>query len=445
MIADVNNCFRETGLMLSRFVTSVKSAKEAERILKLPVLGSIPTGEGSSGLQSTHTPHAKWQSAATAGAVRSLRDALRFAVPPGAGNAILITSAERGEGKTSCAIQIAVALAQSGGRTLLVDADLHHPDVESRILPSPGRPGLADFVFDARTFSHVITSSPIAHLDIVAAGARTRRSDERGHATRLDEFFDTARRLYDWVIVDSAETNATGDVLWCARHAQAICLVVRVARTRKSIAQKSVDRMSKAGTRPTGVILNFARPSFPRLRGSEQNAGPSPTSEARIRDFPKICPSCNRVFLDVDDYLTNTTRAEDTGAPSSSPGSDLDVRWLRACPCGTAIIVSGVNRRDPSDMGQTRRQVFGELLDRLMQGGAEREEARSDLMLTLKIWRNELAAESHLPLEADDSEAALQRRELFCETLDDLVKAGLSRDEAQDQLLSAIRVWRDGV
>lgn len=82
--------------------------------------------------------------------------------------------------------------------------------------------------------------------------------------------------------------------------------------------------------------------------------------------------------------------------------------------------------------------MFGALLRLLVEGGMAEATARARLLLTLKIWRNEVSGDHHL----DNSEAAARRTELFNQVLDGLVAAGLSRDEARARLLEAIHLWR---
>jgi len=90
---------------------------------------------------------------------------------------------------------------------------------------------------------------------------------------------------------------------------------------------------------------------------------------------------------------------------------------------------------DAGEVGFGRLQPqFG-----LMAAGMDREEARTKLLLTLKIWRNEIFGDSHL----DSSEAGMQRRHLFTQMLDHLAKSGLSREDARAKLLQAIQIWRD--
>jgi len=97
-----------------------------------------------------------------------------------------------------------------------------------------------------------------------------------------------------------------------------------------------------------------------------------------------------------------------------------------------------VNQRDTSGEGAFRRKVFGELLGLLQGTGLPLDQARRQLLLTLKVWRNEISPDGR----SDDSVAGHARNRLFQELLTRLTGAGLTPDQAREKLLEAVEIWR---
>jgi len=168
----------------------------------------------------------------------------------------------------------------------------------------------------------------------------------------------------------------------------------------------------------------YDEPDIPRILAAEKQSA---------TDFPKSCPSCGRIYENFGDFIKNTAPTGDV------PESQRSVDVTRICTCGSPVVVSSEFRRDTSESGLRRRYLFGELHDRLVEAGLPREEARTKLLLTLKVWRNEILTENPL----DNSEAGVHRNHLFAQILELLVKSGLPREEARVKLLETIQIWRD--
>lgn len=99
--------------------------------------------------------------------------------------------------------------------------------------------------------------------------------------------------------------------------------------------------------------------------------------------FPKRCATCGRTFATVEDYLEETQRIAPAKSGLKQVRNDdggLVVELFRNCPCGSTLMDVFVDRRDPSEKGQQRRQRFGELLDYLETAGLARDVARQELI-----------------------------------------------------------------
>ena len=446
--------------------SSIKSVEDAEALLGVSVLAAVPEyafqplGKKATGFawkkrlafvtdflgrgkvapappDLKHSPVLNDPQSPAAEAFRTLRASIQTAQDDAKNSFILVTSPLPDEGKSFCSLNLAVVLAHSGQRTLLVDAQLRTPVLEERIFSTRGHRGLTDFLRGTANFSSVIRSTTIPHLDVVCAGSFVANLGEILSPLRFHEFLTEAKPHYDRVIFDSAPINPVSDTLCFARYFQVICLVLRAGKTPRAAAERALELLNRTGVSPSGLIMNFTPREF--MADDWKHDG-SLYSETGDLDFPKTCPSCGRIYEDFDDYVTRTLSPSSNGSSSPQVSDAMrSVQFARICQCGTPVIVASDNRRDSTEEGQRRREIFSELLNRVKQAGLSHEEGRAKLLLTLKIWRNETFNESH----QDNSEAGVRRRQLFTQMLEYLTKSGLSQEEARVRLLGAIQIWRD--
>ncbi|MFA7342744.1 MAG: polysaccharide biosynthesis tyrosine autokinase [Terrimicrobiaceae bacterium] len=416
--------------------SSIKSPEEAEQFLGLSVLSAIPeylppkdaAHQAPAGPAWEHCPAITDKFSSTAEGIRSLRAALRVIEEEEAGNFILLASAVEGEGKSFCAANLAVAMAQAGQRTLLVDADLRQPSLERIVFGNGGREGLSNYLQRECGLPSVIHSTPLPNLDIVSAGTPCPFPAETITRQGILDFLTEAKPLYDKIVVDSAPVGIVSDTLSFARLFPFVCLVIRSGKTPKAAAKRAQELLKRSAARLSGVVLNFApRPFHSPLAGMEPDL-PSATAGAP----PEIsCPACGKTYASLSACLAGTS---DEGGTSVGQVRNLK----RKCACGCVFAPAVSNRRDPSGEGAARRKVFGELIGLLQSSGMTHDQARRQLLLTLKVWRNELSGNTR----HDASAASQERNRMFQELVGQLVAAGLSEDQAERKLLEAAETWR---
>ena len=234
--------------------SSCKTVDQAERLLDLPSLAAIPKQSRTAlaGSILIEKPHS-----ALAEAFRTLRTSLRIAEKDGRrGKAVLFASAIPGEGKTFCAINCAVAFAQQGLQTLLIDADLRLPSVEQILLKSKQAPGVSDLLLGQAHLGKVIHLSGIKNLSILPAGKRVPEISELFSRSELPAFLQQVSRDFDRVVIDTAPVHAVSDTLLLAPHAGAVCLVVRAGETPGHAAVRAVQMLRESGAHIAGFVLN---------------------------------------------------------------------------------------------------------------------------------------------------------------------------------------------
>jgi capsular exopolysaccharide synthesis family protein len=248
--------FGGTGLcvFVSSLDASMRSVDEAEDALELPVLASVPQCPGDRkkrGLPLMTQPYS-----AAAEAFRSLRTVLELKEITNR-QVLVFASSSSGEGKTFCSVNCAVALAQQGYRTLIVDADLRNPNVDKNLGLAPGRPGLSDCLSGAKTADQVIMSTNLSSLFVLTAGTPASNAAELMSGGRLMDLLGNLEFAgFERIIFDTAPVNAVSDALHLVKHATAICLVVQAGRTPVKAAMRAQAALRAAHGRDIGIILN---------------------------------------------------------------------------------------------------------------------------------------------------------------------------------------------
>jgi len=221
---------------------------------------------------------------------RALRARLESRQEGRAIQVVAVTSATVGDGKTTTAINLAGALAQSSEtRVLLLDADLRRPSVESQL--GWGGPGLADAILDAdRTLMSTVRHDPALNLSVLTAGRRPEAPYEALKSARLGTLFDEMRRHYDYIVVDTPPLLPVPDCRLIARWVDGFLMVVAAHRTPRKMFEEGMSLLDPA--RVIGLVFNGANRPHSRYYGryhsyghpSRQSApGPRPPSRPAPR------------------------------------------------------------------------------------------------------------------------------------------------------------------
>jgi len=239
---------------LDRVDSSVRSVDQTERISGLPVLALLPESKRKDvDKESVFTTD---PASCEAEAFRSLRTTLSLLGPEQARRTVLFTSAQPAEGKSYCALNYAVGLAQLGLRTLLIDADLRRRRLSELILLNSRAPALASCLF--RPAGIVACSRPtgIENLFILGAGGRISKPAELLASADFASMLQAALLHFDRIVLDSAPINAVSDTRLIAKDIQSTCLVVRAGKTPQRAVLRACALLAKETNRPDGIVLN---------------------------------------------------------------------------------------------------------------------------------------------------------------------------------------------
>ena len=255
---------------------SIRGIEQLEHISGLSVLTSVPDSrrknlDKDSVLTSDPASY-------EAEAFRSLRTAISFLGSGKERKTVLFTSANPAEGKSYCSLNYAVALAQTGLKTLLIDADLRRPSL-SKILADPKASGLSECLMQRATIIDCCKPAGIENLFILPTGARATKPAELLASCDFAGLLTEALRHFDRVVLDSAPINAVSDTQLIAKDVQSVCFVVRAVKTPQHAIVRACSLLAQTGSHPDGIVFNRMprrsrdRYYFSEYAGEYANAG----------------------------------------------------------------------------------------------------------------------------------------------------------------------------
>jgi capsular exopolysaccharide synthesis family protein len=237
--------------------SSFKTVDDAERALQLPVLSAVTVRKTTAkknpipDLETIHQKHSP-----VSESFRTLRSALILLGNADRRHIIMFTSAVPAEGKTFCAANFAVTMANQGLKTVLIDCDLRKPSIAEIFIDKAHHLGVADQLAGQCELDEVVRSTPVPNLDVIPAGSPSPNPSELLSGQSFVKLLTELRNRYEKIVIDSAPVLAVSDPLVIAPHVDTICLVVRSHKTSRHSAIRACAAIAKTGRMPSGIVLN---------------------------------------------------------------------------------------------------------------------------------------------------------------------------------------------
>lgn len=260
-------------ILWDRLDTTLRDPEEASRFLQTDVIATMPVDKSAAQLPRPQLSVASSLIVSQNGnkerrngsyykgssgfdeAIRTLRNTILLSDFEGRLHSIVLTSATPGEGKTTLAAHLAIAHADRGKKTLLVDGDLRRPSLHAKFALSPNE-GLADVLTGEIPWQGaVIPIEGKANLSLLPAGLGSHRAaDLIGPrlATLLDEF----DKEFDMVILDSPPLLGFAECLQMASAADGVLIVSRAAETKRRSVAEVIASLNRVRANIVGVVLN---------------------------------------------------------------------------------------------------------------------------------------------------------------------------------------------
>jgi capsular exopolysaccharide synthesis family protein len=246
---------------------SMKSAEDLERLIPAPALAVImkssPSrlriGQGKSQPSNSAVELVvlKRPTSSLAESYRTLRTSVLLSTAPRPPQALLVTSAQPGEGKTCTAVNLALGLAQRGVPVLVVDADMRRPGVSRGLgLPENGK-GLSNVLSGAHSLDEVLRQYEAApNLWVLPAGPRPPNPADLLASPTMAKVLQELRQRFEHVVVDSPPLLLVTDATILSTLVDGVVLVVESGVTTSGAVVRAHKILESAGGRILGTVLN---------------------------------------------------------------------------------------------------------------------------------------------------------------------------------------------
>jgi polysaccharide biosynthesis transport protein len=225
--------------------------------LGLRILGVLPSVPAARGTSIQRVPSTNWQRMLRE-SVDTARTMLTHAIQREGLRVVMVTSAVKGEGKTLLCSNLAVSMAQSGFKTLLIDADFRHPAIHRQfgLSHSPGMSDVLRGQADAESAMHL---ELVPGLTILTAGRWDDLMPEAlAQRQRLASLLDRFKNEYDFILVDTAPLLVAPDSLMISQHVDGVLLSLLRGVSRLPLVYSACERLAMLGVRILGAVVGKA-------------------------------------------------------------------------------------------------------------------------------------------------------------------------------------------
>ncbi|MCU0695124.1 MAG: polysaccharide biosynthesis tyrosine autokinase [Myxococcaceae bacterium] len=243
-------------LLLEFLDSSVTSQQEIEERLGLTFLGfvpTIPTGAAEGQTKDLHI-HREPKSH-IAECTRAVRTNLLFMSPDKPLRRMLVTSSGPQEGKSTTAINLAIAMAQSGQKVLIIDTDMRRPRLH-KAFGVPNDVGVSSLVVGEGKLEDAIKTTEVPGVYLLPCGPVPPNPAELLHTKAFAELLETLDGKFDRVILDSPPVGAVSDAVVLATQVAGVVMVLKAGVTHRDVAKRTVRALNDVKAPILGAVLN---------------------------------------------------------------------------------------------------------------------------------------------------------------------------------------------
>ena len=248
-------------LFLARSRVTVHNDLELKQLLNCRCMGHIPLTRtsGKSACPVLFEGHGQGEFSE---AVRLLRLRMEKEVAGQDKKVILISSAIPNEGKTTVAVNLAASLAMRGRKVLLVDCDLRNPSLD-RAMRMKKQKGLTEFILGQLPAQELIRPTKVENLHLICGGSVGReKGGDMLSSKRVIALINSARKLYDYVILDTPPCSLMADASEIAEYADGALMVIRQNFAARDQILDGVQSLAESGLPLMGCVLNGVHSSL---------------------------------------------------------------------------------------------------------------------------------------------------------------------------------------
>jgi len=224
--------------------------RDVEKVTDIPLLGFVGHSSAQSEIPVIENPGSTLSES-----FRSIRTRLKYFSNNGSLKVITVTSTVSGEGKTFISINIAAIIAMLGKKVLLVGLDLRKPKLH-KILEIDNSSGLTSILIGEGNYKEIVYETKIENLFFTPSGLVPPNPAELIESEKMAEFFEIARKEFDYIIIDTPPIAIVTDTLLIASYVDMNLFVVRQRFSSKNTLDLINDLKNQGELKNMSIIIN---------------------------------------------------------------------------------------------------------------------------------------------------------------------------------------------
>lgn len=193
-------------------------------------------------------------------AYKSLRTNVNFSLADTDGcKVVLVTSAMQSEGKSLTALNLAISLAQTDQKVLIVDCDLRRPKL-NRLLNMNALSGLSNLLMDSNRMDVTILTHESMGIDMILSGDIPPNPSELLASARMQRLIDALRQRYDYIIIDSPPVDMVIDAVVLSPLCDGVLFVVKADQSERGAIAYALEQLEYAKAKVLGFVFNGIGP-----------------------------------------------------------------------------------------------------------------------------------------------------------------------------------------
>lgn len=187
-------------------------------------------------------------------AYNTLRTNVLYALSPINGKIVAVTSPNAGEGKSTVSVNLAIALAETSARVLLIDCDLRKPTIHKK-LGLNNSSGLSKFIVGFETMADALTREILPNLDVMTSGPIPPNPSELLGSANMQTFLNKVSDYYDYIILDTPPINIVTDMAVMANFISGVLLVSYYAVTTVEDVRRAQEALKIVNAKILGLVV----------------------------------------------------------------------------------------------------------------------------------------------------------------------------------------------
>ncbi|WP_082135558.1 polysaccharide biosynthesis tyrosine autokinase [Mycobacterium sp. EPa45] len=240
-------------LVRDRLDNTVKDRDTLEAITGVGLVGAIPMDKE---IHKRPAISFEGDNSSAAESFRKLRTNLQFLAVDNPPRVIMVTSASPGEGKSTTAINIALALAEAEHNVVLVDGDMRRPSID-KYLDLVGAAGFSTVLSGAASLSDVLQKTAFPNLTALTSGATPPNPSELLGSQAAESVLKELREQFDYVIIDSSPLLAVTDGAILAANSDGTLIMAKYGQTKREHLAQAIGNLRDVGATVLGSVFTM--------------------------------------------------------------------------------------------------------------------------------------------------------------------------------------------